>query len=110
MAGHFDRGDVVIDTHEGPIIDPVWDLYEFTVKEMGRPVSTLIEWDTNVPPLKQVVDEALHAQRILDQLGNKSLRDLSGLPKITGTALLEELTAEPVRSKLAEHHEAVGAR
>ena len=76
MAGHLDRGDVIIDTHEGPIVDPVWDLYEFTLKEMGRPTSTLIEWDTHVPPLAQVVDEALHAQRIIDQLGYKTLRNI----------------------------------
>ena len=58
MAGHFDRGDVIIDTHEGPIIDPVWDLYKFTIEAIGRPVSTLIEWDTNVPKLAEVVAEA----------------------------------------------------
>ena len=66
MAGHKDTGDVVIDTHEGPIIDPVWELYEFTMQEIGRPVSTLIEWDTNVPPLKKVLEEARHADKIMN--------------------------------------------
>src|SRR5207237_7622345 len=66
MAGHQDCGDVIIDTHEGPIINPVWELYEFTLKEIGRPVSTLIEWDTRIPPLARVVDEALHAQGLID--------------------------------------------
>jgi len=66
MAGHKDTGEVVIDTHEGPIIDPVWELYEFTMQEIGRPVSTLIEWDTNVPPLKTVLEEARHADKIMD--------------------------------------------
>ena len=43
MAGHKDCGDVIVDTHEGPIIDPVWDLYRFTMEQIGRPgVSTLI--------------------------------------------------------------------
>src|SRR4029077_5386930 len=69
MAGHFDRGDVVIDTHEGPIIDPVWDLYQFTIEAIGRPVSTLIEWDTNVPALSKVVAEAQQAQGIIEKLG-----------------------------------------
>src|SRR6266480_2026327 len=68
MAGHKDLGDVIVDTHEGPIIDPVWDLYKFTVEEIGRPVSTLIEWDTNVPVLSKVVDEATHAQGIVEKL------------------------------------------
>ncbi len=69
MAGHFDRGDVIIDTHEGPIIDPVWDLYRFTMEAIGRPVSTLIEWDTNVPALSAVVDEAVRAESIVRTLG-----------------------------------------
>jgi uncharacterized protein (UPF0276 family) len=69
MAGHQDCGDVIVDTHEGPIIDPVWDLYQFALEEIGRPVSTLIEWDTNIPPLAQVVAEATHARSIIETLG-----------------------------------------
>jgi uncharacterized protein (UPF0276 family) len=65
MAGHANNGDTLVDTHEGPIIDPVWDLFEFTIAEIGRPVSTLIEWDTNVPPLKIVLNEADKAAKIL---------------------------------------------
>lgn len=65
MAGHKDNGDTLVDTHEGPIIDPVWKLYEFTMEQIGRPVSTLIEWDTNVPPLERVLEEARLADKIL---------------------------------------------
>lgn len=66
LAGHKDNGDTLVDTHEGPIIDPVWDLYSFALGEIGRPVSTLIEWDTNVPPLDRVLDEAHQAERLMD--------------------------------------------
>jgi uncharacterized protein len=65
MAGHKDNGTTLVDTHEGPIIDPVWKLYEFTIEQIGRPVSTLIEWDTNVPPLARVLEEASIADKIL---------------------------------------------
>jgi hypothetical protein len=65
IAGHKKSGDVIIDTHEGPIIDAVWDLFEFTINEMERPVSTLIEWDTNVPPLADVLAEAKRAEMSL---------------------------------------------
>ncbi len=106
MAGHADRGDVIIDTHEGPIVDPVWDLYEFTLQEMGRPVSTLIEWDTNVPSLLQVVDEALRAQSILEKLGHPAPARTSPLRR--SSAQVDELL-DPVRSPLAERREAVGA-
>ena len=121
MAGHFDRGDVVIDTHEGPIIDPVWDLYCFTMEAIGRPVSTLIEWDTNVPPLSEVVAEAQHAQGIVEKMGLApsspspfSLKYGEGewpspyLRERVAKPGEGELT-EPSRSPLAERREAVGA-
>src|SRR5258708_17267429 len=69
MAGHKDCGDVIVDTHEGPIIDPVWDLYRFTLEEIGRPVSTLIESDPNISPLLKVVAEATRAPGIIETLG-----------------------------------------
>lgn len=69
LAGHKDCGDVIVDTHEGPIIQPVWDLYRFTMEALGRPVSALIEWDTNIPPLETVVEEARRAQDILESFG-----------------------------------------
>ena len=112
MAGHFDRGDVIIDTHEGPIIDPVWDLYQFTIEAIGRPVSTLIEWDTNVPALGEVVAEAQHAQGIIEKLGlSYASPDLSALsPRGRGMREAQgeaEFIPEVVRSPLAERREAV---
>ena len=111
MAGHFDRGDVVIDTHEGPIIDPVWDLYRFTMGRIGRPVSTLIEWDTNVPALDKVVEEAQKAQGIIEELGLGDGRPASGVRGPTSD--FERWTSdvlEPLRLPLAERREAVGVR
>jgi uncharacterized protein (UPF0276 family) len=113
MAGHFDRGDVIIDTHEGPIIDPVWDLYQFTIEAIGRPVSTLIEWDTNVPALGKVVDEAKRAQGIVEKCGFASPRAVRApLPKGEGAERPGEAEniLEPTRSPLAERREAVGVR
>jgi uncharacterized protein len=109
MAGHFDRGDVIIDTHEGPIIDPVWDLYKFTIEAIGRPVSTLIEWDTNVPPLADVVAEALHAQKIVAQLGfdAPSPASLASLGRSLSHASVGEGWGEGTASRLAERREAV---
>jgi len=121
MAGHFDRGDVIIDTHEGPIIDPVWDLYQFTIQAIGRPVSTLIEWDTNVPALEKVVAEATHAQGIVEKLGlapssglkppspEKGEGNLTPLPsRERAPAGLGEGLEFPIRSPFAERREAVG--
>lgn len=103
MAGHQETGDVLIDTHEGPIVNPVWDLYEFTLKEIGRPVSTLIEWDTNVPPLARVLEEASVAQTYIDRLPAKSLarltsRERLGLPTIPSKLRLAERREGLVRA------------
>ena len=65
LAGHADCGTHCIDTHDGPVIDPVWDLYRFAHKLTGG-VSTLLEWDANIPAFPVVHAEVLRAQRFLD--------------------------------------------
>lgn len=56
MAGHHDLGDVIIDTHGAPVIDPVLELYAYTIERTG-PVSTLLEWDNEIPPLPVLLAE-----------------------------------------------------
>lgn len=48
LAGHTNLGPYIIDTHNGDVIEPVWDLYRATI-ELAGPVSTLIEWDDDIP-------------------------------------------------------------
>jgi uncharacterized protein (UPF0276 family) len=57
LAGYSDRGTYLFDTHDGPVADPVWDLYAFAVRRFGR-VPTLIEWDEHVPELERLVEES----------------------------------------------------
>jgi uncharacterized protein (UPF0276 family) len=63
MAGHFNRGDIIIDTHQGPIIEEVWKLYSYAVEKLGR-VATLIEWDTEVPDLETLLSEAERSRAV----------------------------------------------
>ncbi len=63
LAGHWDRGDLLIDTHEGHVSEPVWDLYRKAVKRFGE-VPTLIEWDEGVPELDVLLAESVKAQQI----------------------------------------------
>lgn len=56
MAGHANLGDVIIDTHGEPIIEPVFDLYAYLIERMG-PVTTLLEWDNEVPGLGRLLEE-----------------------------------------------------
>ncbi len=64
LAG-FDRiGDLLIDTHGQRVAEPVWALYRHAVARFG-PVPTLVEWDTDIPALALLIDEAGKAAGIL---------------------------------------------
>jgi uncharacterized protein (UPF0276 family) len=65
LAGHSDEGDCLIDTHSKPVTEAVWQLYARAVEQFGR-VPTLIEWDMDIPPLQILLDEATHAQQIME--------------------------------------------
>ncbi len=56
LAGHSNMGDHLIDTHDHPIIEPVWALYEAAVARFGL-IPTMIERDDNIPPLADLVEE-----------------------------------------------------
>ena len=61
LAGHEDHGDVVIDTHDHPVRDEVWDLYRRAVRRFGD-LPALIEWDAKIPPFEVVLAEARRAE------------------------------------------------
>lgn len=63
LAGHSHEGNLIIDTHDQDIIDPVWALYEETARRLG-PVSTMIERDGNIPPLANLLAELERARSI----------------------------------------------
>jgi uncharacterized protein (UPF0276 family) len=63
LAGHRDEGTHLLDTHDHPICDPVWQLYRRAVQRFG-PVATLIERDDDIPPLDELVAESRRAAAI----------------------------------------------
>lgn len=63
LAGHTNHGDYIVDTHDEPIIDPVWELFRYAWQKLG-PVSTLIERDANIPPVEELVAEVEWARKI----------------------------------------------
>ncbi|MCI0590090.1 MAG: DUF692 domain-containing protein [Gammaproteobacteria bacterium] len=63
VAGHANHENYIIDTHDAPVIDPVWDLYGAAVRRFGA-VSTMIERDDNIPPLDDLLAELNQARRI----------------------------------------------
>ena len=63
LAGHQNNGDYIIDTHDAPVIDPVWDLYEYAISRFGA-ISTMIERDDHIPELEVLVEELQIARDI----------------------------------------------
>jgi uncharacterized protein (UPF0276 family) len=59
-------GDILIDTHNTRVCDAVWELYRETVARLG-PRPTLIEWDSDLPALAVLVEEAAMADRIMER-------------------------------------------
>jgi uncharacterized protein (UPF0276 family) len=53
-------GTHIVDTHIGPVIDPVWDLARNAYRR-GPGTSLLLEWDAEIPPFEEVHREALKA-------------------------------------------------
>ena len=65
LAGHTQEDNLIIDTHDHPIADPVFDLYAAAVEHFGR-VSTMIERDDNIPPLPELLNELDHVKNIAE--------------------------------------------
>lgn len=63
IAGHVEEGGRLIDTHGRALVDPVWELYAQALSRVG-PVPTLLEWDTDIPELDVVLDEADRARAL----------------------------------------------
>jgi len=63
LAGHENHGDYLIDTHDHPVPDPVWELYASAVRRFGA-VSTMIERDDRIPPLAELVAELEQARAL----------------------------------------------
>jgi uncharacterized protein (UPF0276 family) len=70
LAGHCHvsntHGDIVIDDHGSRVCAEVWELYRHAIDCFG-PVPTLIEWDTDIPALAVLLDEAARARAIAEQ-------------------------------------------
>jgi len=61
LAGHEDHGDYLVDTHDHPVRDEVWELYASAIRRLG-PVSTMIERDDHIPPLAELCAELEQAR------------------------------------------------
>ena len=66
IAGHSKFEKYILDTHDHPVIDPVWKLYAHAIQLVG-PTATLLEWDAHIPSFDEVHHEALKANQFRDE-------------------------------------------
>ena len=64
IAGHSKFEKYILDTHDHPVLDPVWGLYARAIERVGH-TATLLEWDDNIPSFNEVHSEALKATKYL---------------------------------------------
>lgn len=64
LAGHTHCGTHIIDTHDGPVIDAVWDLYREAQTLCGG-TATLLEWDEQIPPFEEMKAEVEKARTMM---------------------------------------------
>ncbi len=64
VAGHTRYKKYILDTHDAPVCNPVWELYERAIRRCGR-TATLLEWDDKIPSFAEVHGEALKAAQFL---------------------------------------------
>lgn len=76
LAGHtvqrYDEHDILVDTHNAPVCEDVWALYEAALDRLGT-APTLIEWDSELPPLETLLAEAEKAQRRLAKANRRDI-------------------------------------
>jgi uncharacterized protein (UPF0276 family) len=77
IAGHARYEKYILDTHDHPVIDPVWRLYERAIERCG-PTATLLEWDDKIPTFEEVHAEALKANRYLRPATHRGASALTG--------------------------------
>ncbi len=92
IAGHSKFEKYILDTHDHPVIDPVWKLYARAIERCG-PTATLLEWDDNIPSFEEVHREALKA--------NRYLHATTGQPAIEPNAT-QSSGANRIRARQAE--------
>ncbi|PQO93588.1 DUF2063 domain-containing protein [Massilia phosphatilytica] len=79
LGGHLVTGDCLIDHHGARVAPPVWDLYRAALARFGA-VPTLVEWDTDLPTLDVLLDEAAQADAITVAAGQGVVADIVVTP------------------------------
>jgi uncharacterized protein len=66
IAGHSKFEKFILDTHDHPVLDPVWKMYAHAIRLCGN-TATLLEWDDRIPSFDEVHHEALKANKFIEE-------------------------------------------
>jgi uncharacterized protein len=80
IAGHTKFEKYILDTHDHPVLDPVWKLYAHATKRCGV-TATLLEWDDKIPSFDEVHAEALKANEFIDEARTAQKPEKPGVQK-----------------------------
>jgi uncharacterized protein len=67
LAGHTNNGNHIIDTHDHPVCDEVWELYRYACRRFG-PVATLLERDDHIPDFNELAAELQLARAVQESV------------------------------------------
>jgi len=87
LAGHTNKGDFLFDTHNSPVIEKVWALYHLAVQRFGQ-VTTLVEWDADIPEFPVLLKEVSRARRESFLEGRQATRAARTHSSLTPRALV----------------------
>jgi len=114
LAGHTSMGKYLFDTHNRPVIEPVWALYRHALQRFGK-VTTLIEWDADIPAFPELVKELDKARKLYDKSKRIGIQETLKFPintakkvnknsKAPGLAEVQRLFQESVLPKPKDAH------
>ncbi len=102
LAGHQHCGTHIIDTHDQPVCDAVWELFRMAWQRTGG-ASTLLEWDGDVPPFARVHEEVLRAKAFMEgPVEVERLHTEAGPPQTTVSNPVDFLVPEVMGSARLE--------
>lgn len=103
LAGHLVTPGAVVDHHGDVVAEPVWELYRAALRRFGA-VSTLVEWDTEIPPLPVLLGEADKARALMRDVGVS--RNVTQADANTLSLVIADTSIEPpldvIQSEFAE--------
>jgi uncharacterized protein len=94
IAGPSDCGNYLIDTHDQPVPETVWKLYQLA-QELTGGVSTLLEWDARIPDYPELIEELFKAKKVM----------AGHIPQTPLFSAAPGTVSNPVSFQLAQTHE-----